>query len=109
MLREHSIIDNNNTFNLKDELPGLEVTSFKLKDDSRFHGSALKDLNLRNTYGATVLAIRRGEQIIANPTGDTQLLSSDTCIVLAKPERLCQLRRFFDENIEGAPSEICTL
>jgi CPA2 family monovalent cation:H+ antiporter-2 len=109
MLREHSIIDNNNTFNLKDELPGLEVTSFKLKDECSFHGSTLKDLNLRNTYGATVLAIRRGEQIIANPTGDTEVLSSDICIVLAKPERLCQLRRFFDENIEAASSEICTL
>jgi CPA2 family monovalent cation:H+ antiporter-2 len=109
MLREHSMIDSNNTFNLKDELPGLEVTSFKLKDECSFHGSTLKDLNLRNTYGATVLAIRRGEQIIANPNGDTEVLSSDICIVLAKPERLCQLRRFFDENIEAASSEICTL
>lgn len=109
MLREHSMIDSNNTFNLKDELPGLEVTSFKLKDECSFHGSTLKDLNLRNRYGATVLAIRRGEQIIANPTGDTEVLSSDICIVLAKPERLCQLRRFFDENIEANSSESCTL
>jgi CPA2 family monovalent cation:H+ antiporter-2 len=109
MLREHSMIDSNKTFSLNDELPGLEVTSFKLKDECSFHGSTLKDLNLRNTYGATVLAIRRGEQIIANPTGDTEVLSSDICIVLAKPEKLCQLRRFFDENIEAASSESCTL
>jgi CPA2 family monovalent cation:H+ antiporter-2 len=107
MLREHSIVERDNTFNLKDELPGVEVTSFKLKDDCSFHGSTLKDLNLRNRYGATVLAIRRGGQIIENPTGDTELLSSDTCIVLAKPERMCQLRKFLGEDAEALSSESC--
>jgi CPA2 family monovalent cation:H+ antiporter-2 len=107
MLREHSMAEKDNTFNLKDELPGVEVTSLKLKDNCSFHGSTLKDLNLRNRYGATVLAIRRGGQIIANPTGDTELLSSDTCIVLAKPEKMCQLRRFLGEDAEAFSSESC--
>jgi CPA2 family monovalent cation:H+ antiporter-2 len=107
MLREHSMAEKDNTFNLKDELPGVEVTSLKLKDNCSFHGSTLKDLNLRNRYGATVLAIRRGEQIIANPTGDTELLSSDTCIVLAKPEKMCQLRKFLGEDAEAFSSESC--
>jgi len=107
MLRQHSMVEEDSTFNLKDELPGVEVTSFKLKDDCSFHGSTLKDLNLRNRYGATVLAIRRGEQIIANPTADTELQSSDTCIILAKPEMLCQLRKFLGEDAETASSESC--
>ncbi len=107
MLREHSMAEKDNTFNLKDELPGVEVTSLKLKDNCSFHGSTLKDLNLRNRYGATVLAVRRGGQIIENPTGDTELRSSDTCIVLAKPEKMCQLRKFLGEDAEAFSSESC--
>ncbi|MDI3540167.1 MAG: monovalent cation:H+ antiporter-2, family [Methanolobus sp.] len=106
MLRQHSMEGNENIFNLKDELPGVEVTSVKLRDDCSFHGSTLTELNLRKRYGITVLAIKRGEEIITSPTGDTQLLSADTCIVLGKPEGLYQLRTLMDGNI---PSEGCPL
>lgn len=109
MLRQHSIEGKESNFNLKDELPGVEVTSLKLRDDCSFHGSTLTDMNLRKRYGITILAIKRGEQIIANPTGDTQLLSADTCIVLGKPERLCQLRRLLDEDLGAVSSESCPL
>lgn len=105
MLRQHSMEDNGNMFNLQDELPGVEVTSFKLRDDCSFHGKTLTELNLRKKYGITVLAIKRGEKMIANPTGDVELLSADTCIVLGKPEGLCHLRILMD----GDASQGCSL
>ncbi|MCQ6962995.1 cation:proton antiporter [Methanolobus chelungpuianus] len=106
MLRQHSMEGNENIFNLKDELPGVEVTSFKLRDDCSFHGKTLTELNLRKKYGITVLAIKRGKSMIANPTGDVELLSADTCIVLGKPEGLYQLRMLMDGNTS---SEECPL
>ena len=108
MLRQHSIQTNKNAFNLKDDLPGLDVTSFKIKEGSTIHGSTLKDADMRNIHGATVLAIRRGELIIENPTGDTQLLSGDILIVLGKPERLCHLRNFLGGDTEAVSSEGCS-
>nr|WP_094227864.1 cation:proton antiporter [Methanolobus psychrotolerans] len=109
MLRKHSIEDRKSTFNLKDDLPGVDVTSFKIKENCVLHGNTLIEANLRNMYGATVLAIRRGEEIIANPGGDTQLLSGDLCIVLGKPEKLCQLRIFLEGEGEAGSSPTCSL
>lgn len=108
MLRKHSIETKKDTFSLKDDLPGLDVTSFKIKEGSLIHGSTLKDVDLRNIHGATVLAIRRGEQIIENPAGDTHLLSGDMLIVLGKPEKLCQLRTFLGGDAEAGSSEVCS-
>ncbi|MDW7733380.1 MAG: NAD-binding protein, partial [Methanolobus sp.] len=100
MLRKTSMDVKGEGFNLENELPGVEVSSLKLGEKSGIHGSTLKDLNLRNRYGITVLAVRRGGEIIANPTGDTQLLSNDTCILLGKPDKLCQLRKLFEAPAE---------
>ncbi|WP_367344246.1 cation:proton antiporter [Methanomethylovorans sp.] len=107
MLRRHSIDAKKDTFSLKDELPGLDVTSFKIEEGSSIHGSTLKDIDLRNIHGTTVLAIRRGEKIIENPTGNTQLLSGDMLTVLGKPEKLCQLRNFLEGDFSGILSENC--
>ena len=108
MLRKHSLESKKDTFSLKDDLPGLDVTSFKIKEGSTIHGNTLKDMDLRNIHGATVLAIRRGEQIIENPTGDTQLLSGDMLIVLGKPEKLCHLRSFIGGDTEAVSPESCS-
>lgn len=105
MLRKHSIEAKKEGFNLKDELPGVDVVSFKINKDSALHGCTLKEADLRNRYGTTVLAIRRGEQIIENPAGDTKLMADDQCIVLGKPEGLCQLRIFLES--EGS-SQSCS-
>ncbi|WP_445474454.1 cation:proton antiporter domain-containing protein [Methanococcoides methylutens] len=109
ILRQYSLERKKNAFSLKDDIPGVDVISLKVKDDCILHGSTLKDVDLRNTYGATVLAIRRNEGIIENPAGDIELLSGDILIVLGKPEKLCQLRKFLESDTNAAPSEGCTL
>ncbi|TGC10626.1 cation:proton antiporter domain-containing protein [Methanolobus halotolerans] len=107
MLRQHSIESKKDVFSLKDDLPGVDITSFKIKEDCILHGSTLKDVDLRNLHGATVLAIRRNGEIIENPAGDTQLLSGDMLIVLGKPERLCQLRRYMGGDTEAGSYDGC--
>lgn len=107
MLRAHSMVGTKD-FSLKEELPGLEVASFRIKEESSLHGCTLREMDVRNKYGATVLAIRRGTEVLANPTAETKLFSLDICIVLAKPEMLCTIRRFFGDESE-APMESCTI
>jgi CPA2 family monovalent cation:H+ antiporter-2 len=109
ILRQYSLERKTNTFSLKDDLPGVDVISFKVKEDCILHGSTLKDVDLRNIYGAIVLAIRRDEKIIENPADDTELLSGDILIVLGKPERLCQLRKFLERDTDADSSEDCIL
>lgn len=108
ILRHYSLERKSNNFSLKDDLPGMDVISFKVKEDCIHHGSSLKDVDLRNIYGATVLAIRRNEKIIENPTADTELLSGDILIVLGKPERLRQLRKTLESDTDEVGSYKCT-
>jgi voltage-gated potassium channel len=57
-------------------------------------GQTLREARLRSQCGALVLAIRRADgNLIAGPTGDTQLLPEDTIICLGTAEQLRQLNR----------------
>ncbi|WP_406656770.1 cation:proton antiporter [Methanolobus sp. ZRKC2] len=105
MLRKSSLEVKESSFNLENELPGVEFFSCRLEDGCSVHGNTLKDLDLRNRFGVTLLAIRRGEEIIPNPTADTQLLSNDMCILLGKPDKLHKLRKFFEGSAEAMTTD----
>lgn len=105
MLRKPSIEVKKGGFSLENDLPGVEVLSFKLEDGCDVHGCTLRELDIRNKYGVTLLALRRGGEIIANPKADTKLLSNDMCILLGKPDKLFQLRKFF-ERCSGKEEQV---
>ncbi len=87
-------------FNIKDGLPGVDIQVLKVEDGSSFDGRALEDLNFRKKHGVTVLSVRRGSDLIYTPEGNFILHAKDACILLGKPEDLCNIRRFF-ESIHG--------
>jgi CPA2 family monovalent cation:H+ antiporter-2 len=55
-------------------------------------------LELRNQYGVSVVAIRRGRETITNPTGDIPLASGDEVIVFGELEDISRLRDLFEEG-----------
>ena len=83
-------------FNIKDGLPGVDIQVLKVEDGSSFDGKALEDLNFRKKHGVTVLSVRRGSDLIYTPEGNFILHAKDACILLGKPEDLCNIRRFFE-------------
>lgn len=87
-------------FSIKDGLPGVDIQVLKVEDGSSFDGKALEDLNFRKKHGVTVLSVRRGSDLIYTPEGNFILHAKDACILLGKPEDLCNIRRFF-ESIHG--------
>ena len=48
----------------------------------RFFGKTLAEANLRQKYGLTVIAIRRGEEMIVNPPADFRIEAGDEFIVV---------------------------
>lgn len=76
-------------------MPDVNITACRVALGSPVAGKTLAELDLRNRVGATLLAIRRGEETIANPVATTCLNESDTLLVLASVEdggriaRLC--------------------
>jgi len=63
-------------------MPDVNVTACRVAQGSPVAGKTLAELDLRNRVGATLLAIRRGEETIANPVATTCLNEEDTLLVL---------------------------
>jgi trk system potassium uptake protein len=53
-----------------------------------FLGRSLKDLELRQRFGLSVLAIRRKDRIIVSPNADQVVDEGDILVVLGQPEKL---------------------
>lgn len=58
-----------------------EIAEVLILSNSRLVGSTLKDLRFRQRYNATVLAIRRGEELLRERLGTTQLRFGDLMLV----------------------------
>ena len=73
---------------LKINFPDMEITSIQVHQKAPVAGRSLAELQLRTKYGVTLLAIRRGGEILANPDGQTQILGDDILILLGSPSNL---------------------
>jgi TrkA domain protein len=61
-------------------------------------GASLKQLDVRRQTGATVLAIQRGDEMMANPPATTLLEGDDVLIVLGMPEDMKKLERLLQNG-----------
>lgn len=57
-------------------------------------GQTLADSNLRDATGASVIAVQRGPDTIANPDADTTLEASDVLVALGTREEHAELNAF---------------
>ena len=61
-------------------------------------GRSLGDLDVRGRSGASVLAIQRGDGMLANPPASTALEGGDALIVLGTPEDMKKLERLLEKG-----------
>ncbi len=70
------------------QLPDLQVGRLRIPDGAAVAGRTLAEIELRQRYGVTVLAVCRGTYSIPNPEGDMRLLPGDELILIGSPEQL---------------------
>lgn len=73
--------------------------------NSRLRGQTLKSINFRDTYGATVLAIRHRGTLMREKLGNTILLPGDVLLVSVKKDWLSQVKNNPDFVIISEVSE----
>lgn len=73
---------------LKQTLTDVEITTLRVDAGSTLAGQRLVDSDLRRVFGVTVVAIRRGEQLIPNPRGDERVVEGDLLVVLGLGEEI---------------------
>ncbi|MCM2359868.1 MAG: cation:proton antiporter [Geobacteraceae bacterium] len=76
-------------------LAGAEIGSFRVHEGSPLEGTSLREGVLRSRSGATVLVIKRGEEVVPNPDPVWELRAGDIVLLLGTPEQLAVAGRLF--------------
>ncbi|NGP88980.1 cation:proton antiporter domain-containing protein [Fodinibius halophilus] len=74
---------------------GLHTRAVAVREHSPAAGKTLRELKLRNEYGLTVLAIKRGEQTIGNPSADFRLQPDDRLILVGNADQFVNCGELF--------------
>jgi monovalent cation:H+ antiporter-2, CPA2 family len=82
-------------FSLLHDIPNIEITAITVEAKSSFTGKSIIETNLRNKYGVTILALRRGESMIEHPDSSTVMQPEDIVYILGKPEKVAEARELF--------------
>lgn len=88
-----------------------KIAEVLILSNSRLIGSTLKDLRFRQRYNATVLAIRRGQELIRERLGKVSLKFGDLLLVQAPKDSFIGLQTtrellvLEEKNIEGLRQE----
>ncbi len=77
------------------DLPNIEIAALKVRDGSTVIGKALAEIDFRNFVGATVVAIKRGDDIIENPAHNCSFRKGDIAYVLGKPDNIAKAGKVF--------------
>ena len=74
------------------KIPGLEIATLPVSlGRGKVVGKTVAEIALREKYGITVLAIRRGERYITNVNGEARILTDDLLYLLGSPENIVKL------------------
>jgi TrkA domain protein len=77
------------------EVPGLASATVDLPPGSRFDGKPLGESRCRTLTGASIVAVVRGEDVIASPTPAEVLHGGDSLVVVGTSSGLDTVRRLF--------------
>ncbi len=69
--------------------PGYSI--FEIRAPRKTHGKSLKELDLRRRYGITVLAIKRRDRVIVNPSAEDKVEEGDILLALGSEEKVAKL------------------
>jgi len=84
-----NISKENTTFlDLKFALPDVEINMAWVGENSSFVGKSLIEIKIRTEFGITLLAVRRGSEVISNPDSNVFLLAGDILVILGKPQNI---------------------
>lgn len=74
---------------------GLHTRSIVIRKNTPVAGKTLQELQLRNKYNLTVLAVQRDDQTIGNPSGGFRIQSGDRLILVGLADRFAECSELF--------------
>ena len=83
---------------LKVQLHDLDISTFRISQGSPLTGKTLGKINIRRRYGVSIVAIKRGSQILSNPGADTLFELNDVLFVLGSSEKTSEAINIFSSS-----------
>ena len=84
---------------------GLHTRAVAVREHAPLAGKTLAELELRNRYGFTVLAVRRGRRTIGSPSGDFRVEAGDRLVMIGKADQFAQCADLFRDRSLTPPVE----
>ncbi|MDX1493368.1 MAG: cation:proton antiporter [Longimicrobiales bacterium] len=86
---------------LRQTLTDVEIQTLRVDEDSPLVGKALNETDLRNLYGVSVVAVRRGGAMIPNPGGREVVLADDLLVLLGLAEEIAAVTPLIRGRVSG--------
>jgi len=80
------------------EVPGLSAGQVMVTQGSRYAGRPLGDTRARTRTGASIVAIVRGDQVLASPGPAEPLDAGDVLVVIGTDEGIAAVRQLVDQG-----------
>jgi CPA2 family monovalent cation:H+ antiporter-2 len=89
-----------NKSSLFDELTNINISAIKIEHGSFAEGKSIAGTDLRKKTGVTILAIRRGSEIMEHPDPCTIFIAGDISYVLGDPEQVNFASEMFVRKVQ---------
>ena len=83
---------------IKFAIPDNEVNMLWVGQNAFLTNKSIKDINLRQNYGVTLLGVRRGSEIISNPDSSFVFSAGDILLVLGKTQDIAKFTILLKEK-----------
>ncbi len=78
---------------IREQLELGNATLAEVQLPAQFAGKSLKDLDMRNKFGLSVVVVKRGDQVVANPAASELLKIGDILVLFGTHESIEKLAR----------------
>jgi len=82
-------------FSFVGDIPDLDISAISIQNNSPIVNKSIAEVNFRQVYGVTVVAIKRKDKLIKHPDPEELFKNEDVAYVLGKPEQVADLLDLF--------------
>lgn len=83
---------------LTKEVPGLSAGQVMVTAGSRYDGRLLGDTRARTRTGASIVAIVRGDEVLASPGPEEPLRANDVLVAIGTDDGIAAVRQLVDQG-----------
>ena len=76
-------------------LPEIEIDGYRIPDGSHLSEKTIKDLQVRKKTGVTIIAVRRGKEVYANPEPDFRFKTADFILFTGDRKSMHEALNYF--------------